>query len=83
MKKVLKVILIILGVLGLLILAGLIVWNVIDRSNGSLISSGEQREYLLYVPESYDPAHGIEYYRDEQGIHHVPKRGLDELILHW
>jgi len=56
MKKVLKVILIILGVLGLLILAGLIVWNVIDRSNGSLISSGEQREYLLYVPESYDPA---------------------------
>ncbi|MDP2955697.1 MAG: PHB depolymerase family esterase [Longimicrobiales bacterium] len=26
-----------------------------NRSNGSLVSSGERREYLLYVPESYDP----------------------------
>ena len=27
-----------------------------DRSNGSLVSSGEKRKYLLYVPKSYDPA---------------------------
>ena len=26
-----------------------------NRSNGSLISSGHKREYLLYVPTSYDP----------------------------
>ena len=25
-----------------------------NRSNGSIVSSGEEREYLLYVPESYD-----------------------------
>ena len=25
-----------------------------NRNNGSIVSSGENREYLLYVPESYD-----------------------------
>lgn len=28
---------------------------VANRSNGTLVSSGEQREYLLHVPGSYDP----------------------------
>jgi polyhydroxybutyrate depolymerase len=27
-----------------------------NRNNGRLVSSGEEREYLLYLPESYDPA---------------------------
>jgi polyhydroxybutyrate depolymerase len=27
-----------------------------NRTNGSLISSGQQRTYLLYVPKSYNPA---------------------------
>ena len=27
----------------------------IDRTNGKLISSGQEREYLLYVPDSYHP----------------------------
>lgn len=26
------------------------------RNNGSIVSSGHEREYLLYVPKSYDPA---------------------------
>lgn len=26
-----------------------------NRDNGSFVSSGEKREYLLYVPKSYDP----------------------------
>lgn len=26
-----------------------------NRNNGSLVSSGEEREYILYVPKSYDP----------------------------
>src|SRR6202162_4938983 len=26
-----------------------------NRSNGSIVSSGQKREYLLYVPKSYDP----------------------------
>jgi polyhydroxybutyrate depolymerase len=33
---------------------GLVIWNLIDRTNGQLVSSGEQRKYLLYVPDSYD-----------------------------
>ena len=24
----------------------------------------------------------IKYWRDKEGVHHVPKRGLDELIIH-
>src|ERR1700686_74523 len=27
-----------------------------NRNNGSIVSSGETREYLLYVPRSYDPS---------------------------
>jgi polyhydroxybutyrate depolymerase len=27
-----------------------------NRNNGSIVSSGEKREYLLYVPRSYDPS---------------------------
>lgn len=30
--------------------------QVLDRTNGYLVSSGETREYLLYVPTGYDPA---------------------------
>ena len=25
-----------------------------DRANGTIVSSGQKREYLLYFPESYD-----------------------------
>jgi polyhydroxybutyrate depolymerase len=34
-----------------------IVWiSVLDRTNGTIVYSGERREYLLHVPGSYDPA---------------------------
>lgn len=29
---------------------------IMNRTNGSIISSGVERRYLLYVPESYDPS---------------------------
>ncbi len=35
------------------------------------------------VIEDFDEGKGIEYYRDAEGVHHVPKRRLDELIVHW
>jgi nitroreductase len=33
------------------------------------------------VVEDVGPGGGIRYYRDENGVHHVPKRALDDLIL--
>ncbi len=34
-----------------------LVWiSVLDRTNGTIVSSDETRKYLLYVPSSYDPA---------------------------
>lgn len=43
-----------LPVLFLLLAAG--TFYILDRTNGSIVSSGQEREYLLYVPASYDPA---------------------------
>lgn len=38
-------------------LAGFVIFRLANRTNGTLIpSTGEQRSYYLYVPESYDPA---------------------------
>jgi polyhydroxybutyrate depolymerase len=48
-----------LGMLALLILAALsiaILFSVLDRTNGKIVSSGQERTYLLYVPSSYDPS---------------------------
>lgn len=40
--------------LGMILVA--IVWiSVLDRTSGTIVSSGETREYLLHVPNSYDP----------------------------
>lgn len=39
-----------------LVISGMIVIRGINPTNGSLVSSGEKRSYLLYVPASYDPA---------------------------
>lgn len=47
------------GLVIVLLLAGLSAWLVIHRRNGSLVSSGETRHYLLYVPKSYDPAQPV------------------------
>lgn len=43
--------------LPLVIVLVAVVWiSALDRTNGSIVSSGETREYLLYVPDSYDPS---------------------------
>ena len=55
MKKALRVILIISAFFGVLVLVGLIALNFADRTNGRLVSSGQKREYLIHIPESYNP----------------------------
>jgi len=56
MKKwFIRLTLIVLGVLLTLIVLASGAFLIVNRTNGSLISSGERRTYLLYVPESYNP----------------------------
>ncbi|MEO7822271.1 MAG: PHB depolymerase family esterase [Gemmatimonadaceae bacterium] len=47
----------VLGLIGLPVMLALteaVYYHVRNRSNGSIVSSGLRREYLLYVPRSYD-----------------------------
>ncbi len=49
----------VLIILGLLILAVLVIGVLYARANvtnGEIVSSGEERRYLLFVPSTYDPA---------------------------
>jgi polyhydroxybutyrate depolymerase len=51
---VIAAVLALLGLPLVLVLAEAVAFHIHNRSNGFMVSSGEQREYLLYVPESYD-----------------------------
>ncbi len=57
-KLVVRAVLVIIGLPVVLLLAAAASFYVafysMDRANGTIVSSGQQREYLLYVPRSYD-----------------------------
>ena len=56
-RKILIVaVLIVIGLPVALLMITVVSINILDRSNCTLLSSGEEREYLLYVPSSYDGA---------------------------
>ena len=55
MKKIFRIIGVVLFILALVIIIAIITWSFLNRTNGQIISSGERRRYLIYVPESYDP----------------------------
>lgn len=55
-KTVLGVILILIAAPALFALIDAVTFSVLNRTNGIVISSGVERNYLLYVPRSYDRA---------------------------
>jgi polyhydroxybutyrate depolymerase len=48
--------LIFIGLPVVVVLIGLVWLRILNRTNGTLVSSGQKRQYLLYVPPSYDSA---------------------------
>jgi polyhydroxybutyrate depolymerase len=55
-KKIIRIGLVILGILALLLILAAAGYRIVNHTNGALVSSGVERDYLLYVPDSYDPA---------------------------
>jgi polyhydroxybutyrate depolymerase len=55
-KTVIGTVLVLISLPVALALAEAVSFYVLNRSNGTIVSSGQKREYLLYVPQSYDRA---------------------------
>jgi polyhydroxybutyrate depolymerase len=55
-KMVIGAALVLIALPAVLALIEAVSFYVENRNNGTIVSSGEQREYLLYVPRSYDRA---------------------------
>ena len=53
-RRVVGAVLLLIGLPVVLALVEAVSFQVRSRNNGSIVSSGEEREYLLYVPSSYD-----------------------------
>jgi len=54
---------------------------VLDRTNGTIISSGQKREYLLYVPKSYDPTKPTSLVISMHGAGGWPAQQMN--LSHW
>ena len=55
-KIVIGVLLAVIGLPVLLVLVVVVSVAILDRTNGTIVSSGKPRSFLLYVPPSYDRA---------------------------
>jgi len=55
-KIAIRTVLLLIGLPVVLILITVVILHVLNRTNGAIVSSGQKREYLLYVPHSYNPA---------------------------
>jgi polyhydroxybutyrate depolymerase len=55
-RVVLGAVLALIGLPAVIVPIEAVAFYTANRDNGSFVSSGEKREYLLYVPRSYDPS---------------------------
>jgi len=55
-KIVIGAVVVVIGLPVVLVLIAGVSFYALNRTNGTIVSSGEKREYLLYVPKSYDRA---------------------------
>ena len=53
-RRVLVATLVLIGLPVVLVLIEAVSYDVLNRNNGTIVSSGLKREYLLYVPRTYD-----------------------------
>ena len=72
---------ILISILTLLGTTAFIGWKLVNRSNGRLTSSGEQREYLLYVPSTYNPSEPVPLVLSIHGFTQSPT--IQEYVSQW
>ena len=54
-KWITRILLLLFGLAVSLVLIAAVAFLILDRTNGTIVSSNEKRSYLLYVPDSYKP----------------------------
>ncbi len=81
LKIIVRFLLILIGIILLvsLVFAGLYIY--MDKTNGKIESSGIQRRYLLYVPETYDPAKATPLVISIHGFAEWPAHQMQ--LSHW
>lgn len=75
---------ILLGLVCLIIILVVIIaaaYMISNRTNGSIVSSGVQRRYLYYIPDSYDPKHPTPLMLSIHGFSSWPRNQMD--ITQW
>ncbi|MFQ5927796.1 MAG: hypothetical protein ACE5MH_10235, partial [Terriglobia bacterium] len=55
-KIIVAILLIVIGLPVALIVTAVVWFSIVDKTNGTIVSSGKERHYLLYVPKTYDPS---------------------------
>ena len=55
-RVLLRVVFVVVGLLVLGAVTIAVLFTVLNKTNGKIVSSGEARRYLLFVPTTYDPA---------------------------
>lgn len=72
--------------------AGCMIAAINHKKLRTVLSPDESHEILLVIAlgrpaeerrlEDLEPGGSIRYWRDKASVHHVPKRGLDEIVIH-